>query len=84
LLLILDGGDDADVAQLRLDLLPVLPDSRSERQLDAVTGGLAGAVYGIEAVPTRWTEPLHVPLPGHGQRVLRLPELLNLAHCLAA
>ncbi|GAA1020986.1 ribosylglycohydrolase [Acrocarpospora pleiomorpha] len=45
----------------------------------AVTGGLAGAVYGLAAIPTRWTEVLHVPLPGSGGRTLRLPELLNLA-----
>ncbi|MFJ3923247.1 ADP-ribosylglycohydrolase family protein [Streptomyces sp. NPDC090022] len=49
----------------------------------AVTGGLAGAYYGLEAIPTRWTEPLHVPLPGSDGRVLRLPELLDLAHRLA-
>lgn len=48
----------------------------------AVTGGLAGARYGLDAIPTRWTEPLHVPLPGYGDRVLRLPELLDLAHRL--
>ncbi|MER7856212.1 ADP-ribosylglycohydrolase family protein [Streptomyces bacillaris] len=45
----------------------------------AVTGGLAGAVYGIDAVPDRWTTLLHVPLPGYGDRVLRTPELLGLA-----
>lgn len=45
----------------------------------AVTGGLAGAVYGIDAVPDRWTTLLHVPLPGYGGRVLRTPELLGLA-----
>ncbi|MFC8914807.1 ADP-ribosylglycohydrolase family protein [Streptomyces sp. NPDC047821] len=48
----------------------------------AVTGSLAGAYYGLEAIPVRWTEPLHVPLPGFGGRVLRLPELLDLAHRL--
>lgn len=48
----------------------------------AVTGALAGAFYGLEAIPARWTEPLHVPLPGFGGRVLRLPELLGLAHRL--
>lgn len=42
----------------------------------AVTGGLAGAVYGIGAVPARWTGPLHVPLPGHGDRVLRTADLM--------
>jgi len=51
----------------------------------AVTGGLAGAVYGADAIPARWTEPLHVPLPeaGEGERVLRLPELVDLARRLA-
>ncbi|SCK32184.1 ADP-ribosylglycohydrolase [Streptomyces sp. AmelKG-D3] len=45
----------------------------------AVPGGLAGAVYGVDAVPDRWTTLLHVPLPGYGDRVLRTPELLGLA-----
>ncbi|TVL91024.1 ADP-ribosylglycohydrolase family protein [Streptomyces sp. SAJ15] len=49
----------------------------------AVTGGLAGAVYGPEAIPARWTDPLHVPLPGAGDRVLRLPDLIDLAERLA-
>ncbi|MFC0598055.1 ADP-ribosylglycohydrolase family protein [Streptomyces palmae] len=49
----------------------------------AVTGGLAGAVYGMDAIPTRWTQPLHVPLPGAGDRVLRVPELIDLAQRLA-
>ncbi|MFE3899096.1 ADP-ribosylglycohydrolase family protein [Streptomyces sp. NPDC059153] len=48
----------------------------------AVAGGLAGAVYGFEAIPSRWTEPLHVPLPGYGDRVLRTPDLLALARRL--
>ncbi|MBB5776911.1 ADP-ribosylglycohydrolase family protein [Nonomuraea jabiensis] len=48
----------------------------------AVTGGLAGAVYGPAAVPTDWTEPLHVPLPGSGGRTLRLPHLIDLARDL--
>ncbi|MFD4173803.1 ADP-ribosylglycohydrolase family protein [Streptomyces anulatus] len=45
----------------------------------AVTGGLAGAVHGIGAVPARWTEPLHVPLPGYGDRRLTTGDLLTLA-----
>lgn len=49
----------------------------------AVTGGLAGAVHGVDAIPDAWTGPLHVPLPGSGDRVLRLPELLDLARRLA-
>ncbi|MFD3485396.1 ADP-ribosylglycohydrolase family protein [Streptomyces sp. NPDC058665] len=50
----------------------------------AVTGALAGAAYGFAAIPRRWTEPLHVPLPGFGDRVLRTPELTALARRLAA
>ena len=50
----------------------------------AVTGGLAGAVYGIEDIPERWTIAVHVPLPGWGDRVLRLPDLTDLARRLAS
>ncbi|MGW2303843.1 ADP-ribosylglycohydrolase family protein [Streptomyces sp. NPDC001809] len=48
----------------------------------AVTGGLAGAYYGLDAIPARWTQPLHVPLPGFDGRVLYLPDLLHLTHRL--
>jgi ADP-ribosylglycohydrolase len=47
----------------------------------AVTGSLAGAYYGLDAIPPHWTQPLHVPLPGF-DRVLRLADLLHLAHRL--
>lgn len=49
----------------------------------AVTGGLAGAVYGIDSVPERWTAVLHVPLPGFGERVLRVRDLAELARRLS-
>ncbi|MFI6860463.1 ADP-ribosylglycohydrolase family protein [Streptomyces sp. NPDC050421] len=45
----------------------------------AVTGALAGAVYGFRAIPSRWTGPLHVPLPGYGDRVLHTQDLVALA-----
>ncbi|WP_326596061.1 ADP-ribosylglycohydrolase family protein [Streptomyces brevispora] len=48
----------------------------------AVTGALAGAAYGFDAIPSRWTGPLHVPLPGYGGRVLRTPDLVTLARRL--
>ncbi|MFF9569320.1 ADP-ribosylglycohydrolase family protein [Streptomyces sp. NPDC014685] len=48
----------------------------------AVTGGLAGAVHGFGAIPSRWTEPLHVPLPGYGGRVLKTADLVALARRL--
>ncbi len=50
----------------------------------AVTGGLAGAYYGPAAIPAHWTEPLHVPLPGFGGRMLRVDELVDLARRLGA
>lgn len=50
----------------------------------AVTGALAGAVHGPDAIPARWTEPLHVPLPGHGNRVLDAADLAALATSLTA
>ncbi|MFF4961939.1 ADP-ribosylglycohydrolase family protein [Streptomyces sp. NPDC001222] len=50
----------------------------------AVTGGLAGAVYGPDALPERWTDSLHVPLPGFGDRTLRAPQLGDLARRLAS
>jgi hypothetical protein len=49
----------------------------------AVTGGLAGAYYGLDAIPARWTQPLHVPLPGFDGRVMHSADLLHLAHRLA-
>ncbi|MFE6102585.1 ADP-ribosylglycohydrolase family protein [Streptomyces laurentii] len=48
----------------------------------AVTGMLAGAVHGPAALPARWTAPLHVPLPGFGNRVLRAADLRDLALAL--
>lgn len=48
----------------------------------AVTGGLAGAVYGGAAIPERWSEAVRVPLPGFGGRVLRAAELGELARRL--
>jgi ADP-ribosylglycohydrolase len=49
----------------------------------AVTGALAGAVHGAGAVPPRWAEAVHVPLPGFGERVLRARDLTDLARRLA-
>ncbi|MFE8946202.1 ADP-ribosylglycohydrolase family protein [Streptomyces sp. NPDC007856] len=48
----------------------------------AVTGALAGATYGAGAIPERWTELLHVPLPGFADRVLRAQDLAELAERL--
>ena len=45
----------------------------------AVTGGLAGAVYGLDAIPHGWSAPLHTPLPGAGGRMLYTDDLTHLA-----
>lgn len=45
----------------------------------AVTGALAGAVHGITAVPLAWSSKLNGTVPGHGDRVWRLPDLHLLA-----
>ncbi|MFD7261891.1 ADP-ribosylglycohydrolase family protein [Streptomyces sp. NPDC059874] len=50
----------------------------------AVTGALAGAVYGQQAIPAHWTATLHAPLPGFGNRVLNAADLRGLAQRLAA
>ncbi|MFD8412197.1 ADP-ribosylglycohydrolase family protein [Streptomyces sp. NPDC059650] len=50
----------------------------------AVTGTLAGVRYGRAAIPVEWTAPLHVPLPGFGDRVLDAEDLCTLALRLAA
>ncbi|GHF66179.1 ADP-ribosylglycohydrolase family protein [Streptomyces griseosporeus] len=50
----------------------------------AVTGGLAGALYGVQGIPQRWREALHVPLPGSGDRVLRAADLAALTRGLTA
>ncbi|MFD7095067.1 ADP-ribosylglycohydrolase family protein [Streptomyces xanthophaeus] len=49
----------------------------------AVTGTVAGARYGQAAMPEQWTGPLHVPLPGFGDRVLDADDLRALAQRLA-
>ncbi|MET3982930.1 ADP-ribosylglycohydrolase family protein [Streptomyces sp. PvR034] len=48
----------------------------------AVTGVLAGATYGSGSVPERWTDPLHVPLPGFGDQILDADALRELAEAL--
>ncbi|WP_435303884.1 hypothetical protein [Streptomyces phaeoluteigriseus] len=47
-----------------------------------MTGALAGARYGEQAIPS--TAGLHVPLPGFGDRVLDTEDLRGLAGRLAA
>lgn len=43
----------------------------------AVAGGLAGAVHGVQAIPSRWTTYLHGRVPGE---LLRLEDFQRLTH----
>ncbi|NUS54300.1 MAG: ADP-ribosylglycohydrolase family protein [Streptomycetaceae bacterium] len=52
----------------------------------AITGGLAGAVYGLDGIPADWRAAVHVPLPGArpGERaVWDADDLARLADALA-
>jgi len=48
----------------------------------AVTGGLAGAVWGITGIPMRWTSAVHGRLPGFETPVKHLGALHELASLL--
>ena len=45
----------------------------------AVSGGLLGAVHGIQSIPSRWTTVLHGQLPGHHNDAPDLAGLMALA-----
>ena len=49
----------------------------------AVVGALAGAAYGLEAIPRRWREALRGELPWQPGRVWRAADLVELASKLA-
>jgi ADP-ribosylglycohydrolase len=48
----------------------------------AITGGLAGAVYGIDAIPDHWRTPLFVTLPGRDSHHLTTDDLRHIAALL--
>jgi ADP-ribosyl-[dinitrogen reductase] hydrolase len=49
----------------------------------AVAGALAGAAYGMEAIPERWRQAVHGEWPLRGGRVWRAEDLAGLADSLA-
>ncbi|MEI4273403.1 ADP-ribosylglycohydrolase family protein [Klenkia sp. LSe6-5] len=51
--------------------------------VSAVAGGLAGAVFGAEGIPERWTAVLHGRVPGLGDHRWTGQDLRNLAMRLA-
>jgi ADP-ribosylglycohydrolase len=49
----------------------------------AVTGGLAGALYGYDAIPSRWLAPLTLTVPGYAGPAWTADDLYRLAVRLA-
>jgi ADP-ribosyl-[dinitrogen reductase] hydrolase len=70
------GRDFADTMRLVLDR------GGDTDTVAAVTGGLAGGVYGIAGIPMRWTSVVHGRVPGCGERVWQLADLHHLAAAL--
>ncbi|MBA2944276.1 ADP-ribosylglycohydrolase family protein [Streptomyces himalayensis] len=77
-----DPGEATDDTQMAVLARTAIDLGGDTDTVAAVTGGLAGAYYGLDAIPARWTESLHVLLPGFDGRVLRLPDLIDLAYHL--
>jgi ADP-ribosyl-[dinitrogen reductase] hydrolase len=50
----------------------------------AITGAMAGAVYGIQGIPVRWTTHVHgyLTLPTGEKKHYRTQDLLDVARCL--
>ena len=70
------GRDFADVMRLVIDL------GGDTDTVAAVAGGLAGAVFGMGGIPSRWASAVHGRVPGHGDQVWRLADLQQLAAAL--
>src|SRR3954465_8899159 len=70
------GSDFADVMRLVIDL------GGDTDTVAAVAGGLAGAVFGMGGIPSRWASVVHGRVPGHGDRVWRVADLQQLAAAL--
>ena len=49
-----------------------------------VTGALAGAMYGLEGIPTRWVDAIHGEYPPHSGRLWFSRDFIRLADDLAA
>jgi len=71
-----NGRDFAEVLRLVVDL------GGDTDTVACVAGGLAGAVFGMGGIPSRWASKLHGRVPGHGSKVWRLADLQQLAAAL--
>ncbi|SOC50269.1 ADP-ribosyl-[dinitrogen reductase] hydrolase [Blastococcus aggregatus] len=70
------GRDFAEVLRLVVDL------GGDTDTVACVAGGLAGAVFGMGGIPSRWASALHGRVPGHGEKLWRLADLQQLAAAL--
>ena len=48
-----------------------------------VTGAIAGAMYGLKAIPSRWQEKLHGEYPLHSGRIWLVQDFIDLADKLS-
>lgn len=49
-----------------------------------ITGAIAGAMYGMEGIPSRWKQAVHGEYPIHSGKLWFLQDLIDLADRLAA
>jgi ADP-ribosyl-[dinitrogen reductase] hydrolase len=70
------GRDFAEVLRLVIDL------GGDTDTVACVAGGLAGAVFGMGGIPSRWASVVHGRVPGSGDKVWRVADLQQLAAAL--
>jgi ADP-ribosyl-[dinitrogen reductase] hydrolase len=70
------GRNVAEVLRLVIDL------GGDTDTVAAVTGGLAGAMFGIAGIPMRWTSVVHGRVPGYADRLWQPADLHHLAAAL--
>ncbi|TFV74390.1 hypothetical protein E4P39_12935 [Blastococcus sp. CT_GayMR19] len=70
------GNDFAEVMRLVIDL------GGDTDTVACVAGGLAGAVFGMGGIPSRWASVVHGRVPGQGDKMWRVADLQQLATAL--
>ncbi|MGY1753835.1 ADP-ribosylglycohydrolase family protein [Blastococcus sp. SYSU D01042] len=70
------GRDFARVLRLVIDL------GGDTDTVACVAGGLAGAVFGMGGIPSRWSSVVHGRVPGFADKLWRLADLQQLAAAL--
>ncbi len=70
------GRNFAEVLRLVIDL------GGDTDTVACVAGGLAGAVFGMGGIPSRWVSVVHGRVPGFGDKLWRVADLQQLAAAL--